>query len=154
MNIIKSIIKTPLTICMTIILIIFLEILSIVKIPVKLLPDLNIPFLGITIIYPSARLDVVETDVTTKIEEGIKNISGITETKTYSIENASIVILDFEFDTNLNEKMNEIKDALSKIKLPTNCEEPTISMVDFNASAVVNIFLDNAAINKINELQD
>ena len=145
MNIIKSIIKTPLTICMTIILIIFLEILSIVKIPVKLLPDLNIPFLGITIIYPSARLDVVETDVTTKIEEGIKN---------YSIENASIVILDFEFDTNLNEKMNEIKDALSKIKLPTNCEEPTISMVDFNASAVVNIFLDNAAINKINEIQD
>ena len=136
MNIIKSIIKTPLTICMTIILIIFLEILSIVKIPVKLLPDLNIPFLGITIIYPSARLDVVETDVTTKIEEGIKNIS------------------DFEFDTNLNEKMNEIKDALSKIKLPTNCEEPTISMVDFNASAVVNIFLDNAAINKINEIQD
>ncbi|MFR5892553.1 MAG: efflux RND transporter permease subunit [Bacilli bacterium] len=105
-------------------------------------------------IYPSARLDVVETDVTTKIEEGIKNISGITETKTYSIENASIVILDFEFDTNLNEKMNEIKDALSKIKLPTNCEEPTISMVDFNASAVVNIFLDNAAINKINEIQD
>ena len=54
MKVIQSIIKRPLTICMTIILIIFLGILSITKMPVKLLPDLNIPILGITIVYPGA----------------------------------------------------------------------------------------------------
>lgn len=71
MKVIQSIIKRPLTICMTIILIIFLGILSITKMPVKLLPDLNIPILGITIVYPGASSDVVETDVTCKVEEAI-----------------------------------------------------------------------------------
>lgn len=60
MKVIQSIIKRPLTICMTIILIIFLGILSITKMPVKLLPDLNIPILGITIVYPGASSDVAE----------------------------------------------------------------------------------------------
>lgn len=154
MKVIQSIIKRPLTICMTIILIIFLGILSITKMPVKLLPDLNIPILGITIVYPGASSDVVETDVTCKVEEAITNVSGITETKTYSIENAAIIILDFEFDTNLNEKMKEIQDALNKIDLPSNCEDPTISMVDFNASAVANIFLNPTVVNKTDEIQN
>ena len=139
MKFISSLLKKPVTICMIVLLTLFLGIYSTVIMPVELLPSIGIPVLGVTVVYPGASADSVQKDVTDKIEDSLETIAGVTEITTYSLENASVAILSFEYETNLDTTSDDILDRIKGLSLPSSCYEPTITNVDFNASALATI---------------
>jgi len=139
MNFLKKIINKPVTISLIVLIVLILGIYSTYLMPVSLLPDLNIPILGVTVVYPGASSETVESELTKPLEEALSTVASVTKIQSYSIENASVVVAYFDYDTSLDEKKTEIKDLISKLSLPSVCYEPTISSVDFNASSVATI---------------
>lgn len=153
MNFFKKIINKPITICMIILVLVCVGVFSVRSMPVTLLPDLNIPILGVTVVYPGASATTVENDVTTKLETTLSSISKVTEVKSYSLENASFIVLSFEYETSLKEKEQEIKEKIASANLPSSCYDPEIVSFDFNSSALATIAL-TCDSNDINELKE
>lgn len=153
MNFIKKIIKKPVTVCMIVLVLLSFGIFSVINMPVKLLPDLNIPILGVTVVYPGASPSAVEEKVTKKLEDGLANITSVTDVTSYSLDNASFVVLSFEYETNLDDKKSEIKECINKLNLPEECYSPEIVEVDFNSSAIASVAITNDE-DDVNKLRD
>lgn len=143
MNFLKKIIQRKVTICIVVFILVCLGIFSVTSMPVKLLPDLNIPILGVSIVYPGAAPEVVNQDVTSQLEDSLTNITNVTDVTSYSLDNVSVVILSFEYETNLDDKKAEINEIIDKLNLPSVCYNPEIVEVDFNSSALASIVITN-----------
>lgn len=134
-------IKRPVTICTIIILLMIGGILSTSNMAVNLLPKMDFPMLGVTVIYPGASAKTVDSDITVPLENNLRTIASIKSMTTYSLDNASVVIVTFEYETNIDKKTAEIEKKLQSLSLPTGANNPQITTVDLNSGAVASIAL-------------
>lgn len=132
MKITETAVKRPVA---TIIVYTFLLITSIIalfKLPVDLFPQLELPVLIITTTYPQATALDVEEKVTKVIENIALSIPGIDKVESRSIENISVVIAQFKWGTNIDEKASDLRDMLefAKMALPEEADKPRIIKMD------------------------
>ena len=105
----------------------------------NLLPNIKMPMLGISVVYPGASASSVESDVTAKIDSALKTIAGVTALETRSYDNASIAIVTFNYGTDIDEKIADIEDAFASLNLPSACSEPSFIKIDMNGTATATI---------------
>ncbi len=139
MKISEIAIKRNVMTLMGVLALVLLGTVTVFRIPLNMMPEIDFPFVMIRTILPGAAPDVVETDVTDKIEEAISEVSGIKNLNSTSIENVSMVMIEFEVGQNVDIKAQEVRDQISLIKqeLPDDVEDPEVSKFDFNASPVM-----------------
>ncbi len=144
-SLIKTSVKRPVTVCVLVIILLAVGVLATLDMSTNLLPNIKMPMLGVTAIYPGAAASSVQTDVTDKLENVFKTIPGITELDTRSYDNVSVCILTFDYGTDLDKKIDDIEDALKTVQLPQACNDPTFSKIDMNgtAAATISLFNDN-----------
>ena len=108
--------------------------LSMFKLPLDLYPELSWPTATVVTIYPGASPDVVEQQVTNRIEEALQSLSGVEEVSSTSMQNVSSITVQFKYGVNLNAKIETMRGYVNSIKnkLPDNVEEPIIK--EFNPS--------------------
>ncbi len=139
----KKLILRRVTICVLVIILLACGVLATMDMPINLLPNINMPMLGVTVVYPGASASSVESDVTTVLEDNFRSISGINNTQTLSYDNVSIVILTFDYGTDIEDKKTEVKELFGTMTLPSECEEPILTAVDMNGSATATVALYN-----------
>lgn len=142
-SLIKTTIKRPVTICVLVIILLAVGVLAAMDMSTNLLPDIKMPMLGVTAIYPGAAASSVQSDVTEKLENVFKTITGVTELDTRSYDNVSVCILTFDYGTDIDKKIDDIEDAIKTITLPQGCGEPTFSKIDMNGTAAATISVYN-----------
>lgn len=142
-SLIKTTIKRPVTVCVLVVILLAVGVLSAMDMSTNLLPNIKMPMLGVTAIYPGAAASSVQTDVTDKLENVFKTIPGITELDSRSYDNVSVCILTFDYGTDIDAKIDDIEDALKTVTLPQACNEPTFTKVDMNGTAAATISLYN-----------
>src|SRR5690625_6063188 len=81
----------------------------------EMMPNINLPNLSVITTYPGAAPDDVAEEVTVPIEQRIQDLDGVEIGSSYSLANASIVQIEFVFDTDMDEAENEVQKALSEI---------------------------------------
>lgn len=101
------------------------------------IPDISLPNLSIVTTYPGAAPDVVAEDVTTPIEQLIQNLDGVELTMSSSYANASSVMVQFDYGTDMDKAENDVEDALANASLPEMAEEPDIMRISINAMPVM-----------------
>lgn len=140
MSIYSNAVKRPLTTILIFIALIVMGLYSLVKLPVDLYPDMEFPFLTVFTSYPGASAADIETNVTKVLENQLNAVTNLKEITSTSSDNTSIMFLEFEWESNLDEAANEIRDALDFIVrfLPEECEDPTI--LKFNSSMMPILF--------------
>ena len=101
---------------------------SLVNLPVDLYPEIEYPAITVLTSYPGANASDIETNVSKPIEDVLNSVDGLKEITSVSRDNTSVVTLEFEFETDLNEAANDIRDALAFIEdvLPEDVDNPTI----------------------------
>ncbi len=107
------------------------------QMPQENAPDVEIPMVIVSTVWPGATAEDVENLITEKIESEIKNIEGIKEYTSTSSPGISSIVVEFEIGTNMVENTNDVKDAVddAKPKLPDsilddpNVEEANISNI-------------------------
>lgn len=140
MSIYSNAVKRPLTTILIFVALIVMGLYSLVKLPVDLYPDMEFPFLTVFTSYPGASATDIESNVTKVLENQLNAVTNLKEITSTSSDNTSIMFLEFEWETNLDEAANEIRDALDFIVryLPEECEDPTI--LKFNSSMMPILF--------------
>jgi HAE1 family hydrophobic/amphiphilic exporter-1 len=132
MSIAQLSIKRPVFITCIVTVILVVGWLSLKKLPVDLFPDVTFPVVTVTTIYPGAGPSEVETLVSKIYEEEFANVPGIKKISSQNLENISIVIAEFNFNSDIKYAEQQIRDRVStaKKKLPTDIKEPTIRRID------------------------
>lgn len=109
-------VKKPYTVVVAVILVLILGVVSFTKMNTDLLPSMDMPYAMVMTTYPGASPETVEQTVTRPIEQSMATVSNITNVSSVSSENASVVILEFSEDANMDSVTLEMRENLDQIK--------------------------------------
>ncbi|MCX7201675.1 MAG: efflux RND transporter permease subunit, partial [Burkholderiales bacterium] len=96
--------------------------------------------------YPGASPEIVESDVSRKIEEQVNTISGINRLSSRSYEGASVVIIEFDLVTDAARAAQDVREkvALVKVGFKKEVKEPIISRVNPDEAPVISLAIRSA----------
>jgi len=140
MSIYKSAVKKPITTMMVFVAIIVFGIYSLTRLPVDLYPEVELPAISVLTLYPGANSSEIEVNVSKIVENSLNAIDNLKEIHSSSRDNMSIVTIEFEWGSNLDEAANDVRNSLEFIKkrLPDGAETPVI--YKFNSSMMPILF--------------
>ncbi len=107
------------------------------------MPDISIPIVGVITVYPGASPDDVRDSITEPIESAVMNVEGVKKVNTSSGENASTVIAEFDYSTNMDEAQKKVEDAIKAVKIPSDAMASKILRVDLGAFPILNLSISN-----------
>ena len=124
----KFSVKKPFTILVAVILVIVLGFVSLSGMQTDLLPNMNLPYLMVVTTYPGASPERVESDVTQPLESSLSTINGVKNVTSQSNENFSMIVLEFEDDTDMDSAMVKASTAINQMgdSLPDLASAPTL----------------------------
>src|SRR5213593_2502489 len=122
-----SIQRPVLATMMNLVLVLF-GLIGLSRLPVRELPDIDPPIVSVTTVYPGANAEVVETEVTERLEEVINNIEGIRTLTSQSREQVSNITIEFELSRNIDLAAQDVRDRISRVRgnLPDSVKEPVV----------------------------
>ncbi|HPO54414.1 MAG TPA: efflux RND transporter permease subunit [Ignavibacteriaceae bacterium] len=128
MNLPDVSVRRPVTTIMLFMGIIIIGYVSFSRLPIDLFPEIEPPIISVLTQYPGASAQDVELNVSKKIESSLSSVTNLKKIRSVSVDNISVVTLEFEYGSNLDEASNDIRSALefSKRNLPDDAEDPTI----------------------------
>ncbi len=134
MSIYKSSVQRPVTTILIFVGLVVFGLYSLVQLPVDLYPEIELPFVSVLTTYPGASASDIETNITRPIESSLNSVSNLKEIHSTSSDNMSVVFLEFEYETDIDEATNEIRSALSFVEqmLPDDAQNPVV--LKFNSS--------------------
>jgi HAE1 family hydrophobic/amphiphilic exporter-1 len=107
----------------------------------ELMPDFNQPVVVIKTVYPGAEPNEVETSVSRKIENALSNLEGVDYLVTKSLPNASVIIANLKYGTDLDKTMQDAQRYIDNISknLPPEVLSPEMSKVSPNDLPIMSI---------------
>ena len=141
MNITEISIKRPSLIIVLFSVFILLGYIGFKNLSYELMPDFNQPVVVIKTVYPGAEPQEVETSVSRKIEDALSNLEGVEYLVTKSLPNASVIIANLEYGTDLDKTMQDAQRFIDNIKkdLPDDILSPEMSKVSPNDLPIMSI---------------
>ncbi|MBP7195299.1 MAG: efflux RND transporter permease subunit [Candidatus Cloacimonetes bacterium] len=142
----KLSIERPVLVTMAILVFVVFGMLAYIDMPLNLMPDVQLPFVSIQVVYPGAGPEEVETQVTKKIEDAISTVSRIDYVQSYSLESVSIAIIAFELGKDVDIANQEVKDKVDGIlrDLPSTAEKPVVQKFDISSFPFMDIVLSGS----------
>src|SRR5690606_14036995 len=107
MNISKFSIKRPVFTIVSMIFVLILGAVSLFKIPITLIPDLNPPIGVVVTSYPGASPIEVNEKVTKPLEASLATLPGIKRVQSTSLESSNLIILEFDWSTKMDDVQTE-----------------------------------------------
>ncbi|MCU6763273.1 Swarming motility protein SwrC [uncultured Roseburia sp.] len=138
----KFSVKRPFTIFVAVVVFLMLGAVSFTKMTTDLLPEFNIPYVVVMTTYPGASPDKIESTVTRPLESGLGTLNGVQNVTSTSSENYSMVMLEFEEDTNMDSAMVKLSSALDLVTLPEGAGTPMTMEVSADMMATMYVSVD------------
>jgi len=122
----------PIFTIMVILIVLILGGVSLVRLPIDLMPDITYPTLSISTEYENASPEEIEELVTRPVEEAVSAVPGAEEVTSSSTEGMSRVRVSFTWGTDLDAAANDIRDRLDRVvpRLPDDAERPRLRKFD------------------------
>jgi HAE1 family hydrophobic/amphiphilic exporter-1 len=113
---------------------------SLINIPIDLYPEMEPPYISVMTSYSGANAADIETNVTKVLEDALNSVDKLKEITSVSSDNLSVISLEFEWNSNLDEATNDIRDVIDRMYdvLPEGADRPTI--LKFNTSMMPILF--------------
>ncbi len=108
------------------------------RLKVDQFPNIDFPVVVISTEYPGAAPEIVESEVTKKIEEGVNSISGINSLTSRSYENQSVVILEFQLSVDGRKAADDVREKVAAIRpsLRDEVKDPKVLRFDPASRAI------------------
>ncbi|GKU78722.1 efflux RND transporter permease subunit [Paenibacillus sp. L3-i20] len=111
------------------------------------IPDITIPIVSVTTVYPGAAPEEVMEKITKPIEQRTRNLAGVNKVSSTSFENASSVVIEYTYETDMEKAANEVKALLADMNFPEGIADPDVSRISMNAFPVLSLSLSNDNLN-------
>lgn len=107
------------------------------------IPDITVPIVNVTTPYPGAEPEEVALHVTEAIERQVRSLDGVTVVSSQSFQNASSVVIEYDYDKDMEQAQREVEEAIRAVHLPEGAGEPTVSRLSLNAFPVLSLSVSN-----------
>lgn len=142
-------IKRPVICLVASIIIVLVGLLRFGAMPVREYPNVDSPTVSISTSYPGASAQVVESKVTEPIEKEVAAIEGIRLIRSNSAEQRSIVTIEFNLGRNIDEAANDIRDRVSRVRLPSEVDPPRVTKADPDSSPVFTLSFNSTRFSRL-----
>ena len=132
-------VKRPVFATMVIMALVVLGAVSYPEIGLDLLPKVDFPIVTISTHLNGASPEVIDVDITDKIEGSVNTINGVKSITSSSTEGDSRITVEFVLERDIDLAVQDVREkvALIRNKLPQDIDEPKIAKVDPDATAVM-----------------
>ncbi len=141
----KVSIQRPILATMLNLALVLFGLIGLSRLPVRELPDIDPPVVSVTTVYPGANAQVVETEVSERLEEAINNIEGIKTLSSQSREGLSSITVEFDLSRDVDIAAQDVRDRVSRVRgaLPLDIREPIVSKADSDAQPIIWVALNS-----------
>lgn len=157
MSVAKKVLEHPvLTICVFI-LIAIVSVFTIGNIQIDLMPDVNFPIAMVYTNYENSSPESVESSVTEILENGLVSVSNLNKMTSESQEGSSIIKLQFNYGTDIDNAINDIRDKFDMVKggFPDDCDSPQIFKFDSSSMPIMTLALNgNKSADELRQLAE
>jgi hydrophobic/amphiphilic exporter-1 (mainly G- bacteria), HAE1 family len=127
MKLVETAIKKPVTITVGVILLVLFGIISLLRIPIQLTPNVDLPEISIQTTWRGASPLEMEREITDAQEDELKNLDGLTEITSESQDGSNYINLKFEIGTETDEALLRTSNKLDQVKqYPRDADKPII----------------------------
>ncbi len=120
-------------------------------------PSVDMPTVSIRTSLPGASPEVMETEVTEKIEEVVNTVDGIEELRSITGAGQSIVIATFRLDRDVDSAAQDVRDRVATVirRLPDDADPPVVSKFDNDSRPVLELALSgDRTLRELTEIAD
>lgn len=119
-------VKRPVCVFVCVLALILFGTSSVFGMPIESTPEMDMPMLIIMTRYSGASPDEIDESVTDRIESALNSISNVESMTSTSREGSSMVMLEFPYSEDIDDKYQDVTSALAMVRLPDDCSDPTI----------------------------
>ena len=151
MGLTRTTLKRPVTTLIVVLCLIVFGVTSVTTNKLELMSEINMPMLIISAVYPGASPEDVEELVIKEIEDEVGTLSGVETITSTSSENFGMVLLSYEYGTNIDDAYDDLKkkvDALAA-ELPDAVDTPTIIEMDINDITSYTVAINNDSVSNL-----
>jgi HAE1 family hydrophobic/amphiphilic exporter-1 len=125
-------IRRPVITIVTMLALVVFGIFALVNLDTDEFPDVQPPIVAVAVVYPGASPENVEREIVEPMEESISGISGVNKITSSALDGFANLIVEFDYEKNLQEATQQIRDEISAIRndLPPEMEEPILTRFD------------------------
>ena len=141
-------IRRPVFTVMVMLALITLGIFSLRRLPIEEMPDVELPFVAVSVIYPGASPETMEREVTRRLEESFNTVQGVDRITSYSLEGMSQIFIEFELGIENDKAAQDIRGKVEVTRrlLPLDIQAPVVEQFDFAAMPTVSLALSSESM--------
>ncbi|MBN2287718.1 MAG: efflux RND transporter permease subunit, partial [Candidatus Glassbacteria bacterium] len=129
----------PVAIIMVVIAVVVFGLVSYQRLSLNLMPDISYPTLTVRTEYPGTAPEEVETVISRPIEQALGIVSGLVSISSISKAGVSDVVLEFNWDTDIDESIAQIREKIDRLYFPQEVERPLILRYDPSLDPIVRV---------------
>ncbi len=134
MNIAEYSVRRPITVTIVVAACLLFGFLSLGRIGLDLLPQMNLPMAVVVTVYPNADPETVDSLITLPVERSLKSARNIKSVTSTSMENVSVSLAEFNWGADLGSLQEDIRTGIDGIRyqLPEGVQDPIVSLIDLS----------------------
>lgn len=145
MGLTRGVLKRPVTTVLAILCLIVFGLSSVFSSKLELTPDMEMPMEVIVTVYPGANPEDIDELVTKPIEDEVSTLNSVKSINSYSNENMSFILLQYEYGTDMDKAYSDLKkktDTLAST-LPDDVQDPIVMEFNINDMASISLSVNN-----------
>ncbi|MEJ7460222.1 efflux RND transporter permease subunit [Staphylococcus warneri] len=107
------------------------------KLKLELLPDVENPMISVQTTMPGATPQTTQDEISSKIDSQVRSMAYVKSVKTESIQNASIVTVEYNNDTDMDKSEEQLKKEIDKIKFKDGVSDPELTRNSMDAFPII-----------------
>lgn len=128
MKLVAASIKSPVSVTVVVLLVVLFGMLALLRIPVQLIPDVEVPQAVVTTVWPGASPEEIETEIVQKQEEQLKSLEGLVKMTSQSTQSTGTVTLQFQIGVEPDAVLLKVSNRLQQVaEYPTTALKPVIT---------------------------
>jgi len=115
--------------------------ISLNRLGVSQMPDVDFPVLEVRVVWEGASPEVIESELVDKIEQAVISVEGLKEVRSTIRQGSASLDLEFELDRDIDAALQEVQGAVSQVRLPLNVDAPVIRKSSTESEPILRIGL-------------
>jgi multidrug efflux pump subunit AcrB len=126
---------------------------SLTKLNKQFFPNFALDYISVRVIWPGASAEDVERSITVPMEQALRTLDGAKEMTSTSTRGLSVIVIEYEEDTDMGVALDEVKQFVSNIRnLPSDSEDPVVTKIARYESVATIILTADSALEELRPL--
>jgi HAE1 family hydrophobic/amphiphilic exporter-1 len=131
MSLVETFVRNPVKVAVGVLLVSLFGIIALIRMPMQLTPEVEIPTITVETNWPGASPQEVEQEIVIEQEEQLTSVEGITKLTSESMDSRAMITMEFAVGTDMAEALLKVNSRLQQVpEYPEDADEPVISTSD------------------------